>query len=103
MREQVSELLKLGPMPGYEDDTTADEVKAYQDLLQSITPPVTDEEAKAMMTLFGPDDFYGLAWTMAHLIESAPGWPIEECLRGEDEWAELLRARADAARARESN
>jgi hypothetical protein len=94
-------LLKLGPLPGYEADPAEDEVNAYQELLGGIAPPVTEEEAKALVTLFGPDDCYGLAWTLLHLIESAPGWPVAEALQGDGEWVDRLRRRADNAGALE--
>jgi hypothetical protein len=41
-----------------------DAVERYQHLLDSITPPVTDAEAEALVLLFGPDDGFGLAWTL---------------------------------------
>ncbi|MDB6032726.1 MAG: hypothetical protein JWM16_3064, partial [Verrucomicrobiales bacterium] len=34
----------------------------------------------ALVKVFGPDDYYGLAWSLLHLIESAPGWPLADCL-----------------------
>jgi hypothetical protein len=92
MREQVNELLKLGPLPSSE--ASAETIGRYQELLSSITPPVTNEEARHLTSLFGPDDCYGLAWTLVHLIESAPNWPVEEYLEGENEWIGILRDRA---------
>lgn len=58
-----------------------------------IEEPVTDDEAKALCRLFGPDELYGLSWQIVHLIESAPGWPLAECLQGTGEWPTLLRIR----------
>ena len=34
---------------------------------------------------------------MLHLIETAPGWPLEDCLRKDGEWIERLRRRAGPA------
>jgi hypothetical protein len=51
--------------------------------------------------LFGPDDCYGVAWTLLHLIESAPGWPLHDCLQDiRNEWTERLRLRAERQQAR---
>lgn len=40
--------------------------------LESISKPVTEQEAAALVTCFGPDDCYGVAWTLLHLIETSP-------------------------------
>ena len=41
-------------------------------MLESVAKPVTDDEAAALAQLFGPGDCFGLAWTLVHLVESAP-------------------------------
>ncbi|MEU0382903.1 hypothetical protein [Streptomyces chartreusis] len=48
-------------------------ISETQRLLERIPKPVTDDEAQALATLFGPDNCFGLAWTLLHLIETAPG------------------------------
>ena len=70
-------------------------LEEYQRLLNAISQPVSDEEAEALARLFGPDDCFGLAWTLVHLIESAPGWPLVDRLPAIDnEWIVLLRDRS---------
>ena len=101
IREHVHELLKMGPLPSSETD--ADRIAVYEELLAKIAPPVTNEEARALVKMFGNDDCYGLAWTLLHLIETAPSWPIKECLQGKNEWIELLQVRANNAEATESH
>ena len=97
MRQEVRDFVALGPLPDEEADVEL--VKRHEDLLGRITEPVTDEEAKVLITMFGSDDCYGLAWTLLHLIETAPNWPLEECLRGDgNEWIERLRSGAETAR-----
>lgn len=95
MRKEVQELVNMGPLPDCE--TVADEqLKTYESFLSRVTPPVSDEEARSLVRLFGPDDCYGLAWTLLHLIESAPGWPLLDCLKDtSNEWTERLRLRAE--------
>jgi hypothetical protein len=94
MREEVLELIRLGSMPS-EDSADVDVVRKYEELLHQISPPLTTIEASNLLHLFGPDSFFGLAWTLVILIESAPGWPEEVDLPAVDnEWIQLLRIRA---------
>lgn len=97
MRQEIRDFIALGPLP----DEQADEerIKQHEDALARITEPVTDEEAKALVASFGPDDSYGLAWSLVHLIETAPNWPLKEALEGvESEWVRRLRSRAESRR-----
>jgi hypothetical protein len=97
MRKEVIELGKLGPLPSSVDalrDNLGSLIFQYEKLIISIKKPVTDEEARLLTGIFGPDDGYGLAWILLRLIESAPGWPLWDTLHGSDnEWIELLRQR----------
>jgi len=95
MRKQISDLLKLGPLPPSDADAIL--IQRYEELIMDISPPVTDEEAKALVKLFGPDECYGLAWALVSKIETAPSWPIKECLKDNNEWIELLLIRAKNA------
>jgi hypothetical protein len=96
VREEIRQLVSLGPLP---PSASADEsrLQTYEDLLKQISRPVTDEEARALIRLFGPDDCFGLAWTVLHLIESAPNWPIKEAIPpgSRNEWIQRLRERAE--------
>ena len=95
MQQAVSALLVLGPLPN-SAVATVQTVHAFEEQLSKVQKPVTDEEACALVKLFGPDDCVGLAWTLLHLIETAPGWPIESALIGlEGEWIRRLRERAE--------
>jgi hypothetical protein len=43
--------------------------------------------------LFGPDDCFGLEWSLVGLVETAPGWPLADCLENTDnEWIQGLEA-----------
>jgi hypothetical protein len=100
VRNQVERLVKMGPLPSEQEsirNTTP--VEKYQQLLLSIAPPLTDEEACALTAIFGIDGCFGLGWTLLHLIETAPNWPIEESLRDvENEWIATLKNRAERGR-----
>lgn len=94
MRNEVRELIKLGPMPP-EKMVEVELVEKYEKLMHAIKSPLTKTEAERLARLFGPDSFYGLAWTLISLIESAPEWPKNVTLPDiENEWVKLLRDRA---------
>lgn len=97
MRDTIRQFVELGPLPDEEADSA--QLSRHQALLDQIyrsERPVTDSEARAMVGLFGSDDCYGLAWTLLHIIETAPGWPLQDCLRDDrNEWVRRLRERAE--------
>ena len=98
MRYEVEELQKLGPFPSSGEvilSKSVDLVEKYEQLISSIKEPLTDEEAKALTGIFGSDDFFGVCWTLVHLIETSPNWPIDECLEDvANKWIEMLKDRA---------
>jgi hypothetical protein len=93
VRQEVAELLTLGAMP----DSQANEstIGAFERAVEKIAPLLTNDEAVALTACFGPDDCFGLAWTLVHLIESAPGAvvPNDPGLQA-SEWIRLLWERA---------
>jgi hypothetical protein len=93
MQKAVNELAALGPLPCSANPDLA-AIDEFERLIRSIHAPVTDAEAAVLVGLFGADDCFGLAWALLHLIESAPGWPISECLVGDNDWIVVLRERA---------
>ena len=95
LRHKIQQLLSLGPLPS-ESEATEEAVTRPEVALRAIQPPLSLEEAVAVVSLFGPDTCFGLAWSLLHLIETAPGW--EEYARhlpNEGDWADLLRQRAE--------
>ncbi|MFD7686714.1 hypothetical protein [Streptomyces sp. NPDC059781] len=72
MRPEVSAFVADGPLPDEETGEEA-EIDRRARQLEAMTRPLGLAEAEALAGCFGPDDCYGLAWTMAHLIETAPG------------------------------
>ncbi|MFG2819711.1 hypothetical protein ACGFX4_09815 [Kitasatospora sp. NPDC048365] len=71
MRTEVHVFVADGPLPDW--DSTEEEIDRRCLQLDAITRPVTAEEAHALAACFGPDDCYGVGWTLIHLIETAPG------------------------------
>lgn len=90
VRKAVEDFVQLGPLP----DCSAPEeaIALHQIHLQRINPPATNEEAELLVKCFGPDDCYGLAWTLLHLIESAPGGsPVKvQPSANDNEWLRRL-------------
>lgn len=93
IRDEIIELDALGPLPS-EDGVDIELLRRYETLINAITRPVTDDEARVLVNLFGSDGCFGLASTLMHLIETAPRWPLEDCLRVQDnEWKVEMRNR----------
>jgi hypothetical protein len=94
MQPAVETLIQLGPLPDSQH-ATEEALNYLQQLLTSVWTPITDEEAVALSQLFGPDDCFGIAWSLVHLIETSPGWPSPDVInRAGGHWIELLRERA---------
>lgn len=93
VRKEIENLNTLGPLPS-EDDADVVLLKEYDKLYRAIISPITDQEARILVRLFGPDGCFGLASSILHLIETAPGWPLEDCLTDlNNEWIVELRNR----------
>ncbi len=94
VRTEVEELGKLGSLPS-EDDAKVAQLERVEELYRAIAKPITDDEARVLIELFGPDGCYGVASSFMHLIETAPGWPLRDCLQElNNEWKIELRDRA---------
>jgi hypothetical protein len=95
VRNVVSELFALGKLPS-EDCDDPEEIASYQKLIHQIQIPITDDEAKLLVTILGEDGCFGLAMTVVHIIETAPSWPLVDCLLNQNnEWVVELRDRAN--------
>ncbi|MGI5138390.1 MULTISPECIES: hypothetical protein [unclassified Streptomyces] len=90
MRPEVQAFVADGPLPDW--DASEEEVDRRYEQLRAISRPVTAEEAQALAGCFGPDDCYGVAWMLVHLIETGPG-PVPSVARpgpDADYWHETL-------------
>lgn len=93
IRDEIRQLVLLGTFPASQD-ASPEVVGKQEKLLRSIVPPVTDDEARELIKLFGPDDYFGGAWTVLHLVETAPHWPLMDCLSSSsNEWIVRLKER----------
>ncbi len=93
MRPEVQAFVADGPLPDW--DASEEEIDRCDQQLRAIAKPVTAEEAKALASCFGPDDCYGVAWTLLHLIETGPN-PVltSKPAPGANEWHQRLYDRA---------
>jgi len=99
MRSEIKQLKLLGPLPS-ENEVSTEQLQTYEKLLKSIHTPISNEEARFLVSLFdkNPDDCFGIAWTILHLIETAPSWPLKDCLeKSNNEWVNRLVTRAYGA------
>lgn len=74
IRDTVKDFIRFGPLPKSNNATEEDLDKRVV-ALRAIIPPVTDEESLALVETFGPDECFGVAWTLLHLTETAPNHP----------------------------
>ncbi|MFG2972342.1 hypothetical protein ACGFYY_04960 [Streptomyces sp. NPDC048331] len=72
MRPEVQAFVADGKLPDRDSDDQ-EELERRCDRLEAISAPVTADEAHALAACFGPDDCYGVAWSLLHLIETGPG------------------------------
>jgi hypothetical protein len=70
MRAEVRAFTADGPLPG--SDASVEEIERREKQLTAILMPVTAREARALVACFGPDDCFGMAWSLLHLIETCP-------------------------------
>jgi hypothetical protein len=105
IRDEIKQLVALGSLPN-EETATDEQIQEIQRLLESIERPVNDEEARALATLFQHDDsLYGLAWTLLHLIETAPTIPIlaQAPQASANEWLKRIWNRAQRAKKQQAH
>jgi len=93
MRTTIKEILALGPLPA-SDRASVGQLQSFEAALEAITRPLSQDEATELAKLFGPDDCFGLAWSLLHLIETAPD--LRSVLAQADEtncWIGFIRER----------
>lgn len=101
VRPEVEDLVRAGRLPN--EDAPVDDVVRAQRLLEAVVAPVSDDEAQALLSVFGPDDCFGLSWTLVHLIETAPNSSTADySAHADDEWVQLLLQRRAVAEERDA-
>ncbi len=92
----VTTLLRLGQMP-VETDADEETVKRFQEGVEALVAPASDDEAIALLNVLPQDDdsLFGLAWSVLGFIETAPNWPDRTALDDRNWWVTFLRERAE--------
>ncbi len=68
LQDAIMRIKAAGPFPA-SSEATIEQVDEYERLINAIQQPLSLEEAEVLLRTFGPDDFFGAAWTLLHLIE----------------------------------
>jgi|GEM_PF-4645011 len=95
MQPAVLRLKQLGPIRA---EVENNEVwwRDWVEALDGLNTPVTDEEAIALAALFSDCEDRSTYFTLVHVIETAPGWPIASILNlTGNEWIDVLKVRWD--------
>lgn len=95
VRQPIADFLAAGGLPSEDDPQEA--IERAQELLERVEAeaPVSDEEARSLATGFGVDECFGLAWTLLHVIETAPNpLPANYLAESGNWWIEQLHLRA---------
>ncbi len=100
MRDQVRRLVAM-PQMSDENYPEQRDLDGLRDVLLAVEGPLSDDEARALLPLFPltDDTFYGFAWTLLHLVETASLAIVSE-LRSRSArgwWEGYLVERADVA------
>ena len=96
MRTSVINFVSLGRLPE-EKSASVPQLENFEVALQAIESPVTDEEALTLLQTFPntEESCFGLAWSVLHLVETAPGWPMTEAgLHRANHWVASMLERA---------
>lgn len=94
MRKEVINFCELGVLPA-EQRAVLEQIKLYERHFRAITCPVSDDEARALVKMFGPDGCFGLATSLITMIETAPNWPLANCFAdSSNEFVDTLKQRA---------
>ncbi|WP_189088645.1 hypothetical protein [Deinococcus ruber] len=78
------------------DDLTQERLDEYSDILHSLPIAETEEEVKILLDTFPEkdEDFYGLDWTMLHLLEESPLYlTVFNKYRPSGEWSTIIAQR----------
>ena len=94
IRPEVQVLVDMGQLPSAMT-ADSDALEAFDHAVGEVIPPVTVDESLALARLLGPDECFGLGWSLIHLIETAPDWPVTLAqISCEPYWLDLLMQRA---------
>ena len=93
MKNKIYKCLEiLGQLPDESEDIEVGVLEEYQELLWSIAPPQEIEEAMVLTRLFPKSACFGLDWTVLHILEKTPNWPLYEVIEAcsSDKWKSVL-------------
>jgi hypothetical protein len=100
VRPEVRRFVDAGPLPS--EDASLEEIEDRSRQLLAIQLPASSEEARLLVTCFGPDHLFGMNESLRSLIESAPENPVTtEPPADANRWIKDMWARIENARLRD--
>lgn len=94
MQKAVCDL--CGIAPKLTDDLSVEQINAAQRCIEALVPPLSADDISALISVLpaNGDTAYGLNWSILHMIEAAPDWPVWDMLRdSENDWVISFRQR----------
>jgi hypothetical protein len=98
MQDAVTRLVAITPQ--LTDSLDQASLEVVEGLLNQLVSPLSDQEILALLSVLpaNGDTAFGLNWTILHLIEAAPSWPIWAALKEQShEWIRILLLRLENA------
>ena len=71
----VDELVKMGRLPS-SDQADEGYLESFQALLGEVDGDLDKCDSIRLLQLLGPDDCFGLAWSIVHIVENCSEWPF---------------------------
>ena len=92
--EIVDKLVDVGRLPA-SDRVDKDYLESFQALLREIDGDLDKSDSIRILQLLGPDDCFGLAWSIVHIAENCSEWPFFSEMSGVDPgWVRILEERS---------